>query len=482
MSAPAPAEAIPTHDRWSEVNREFREFAERNPEFLRRESFAAVCDDPALRKLHLQPWPLFAGSDRVRELEALTLGVDRLVKSVFERFLDNDPERIAAYYRADDAGLGMDESGPLALEMSEEMVMLLMEEPSGIAGAPSRGDYVETERGLACIEFNCGSGLGGLPNNAIAERHLEGPAVRRFLGERGLRARGPDTMAALFRHSLDDTARIGAWKGGEFNVAILVRPHDDDQVALTDPVLCDRELRRVLEERGVPGGRVFLCGPEDLAEAGGGLRVDGHPVHVVVEQHNGSADLRAVFRHFKRGHLNLFSGPITTLLGDKRNLALVSENAESAEFTAAERDLIARHVPWTRRVLPGRTTFRGRAVRLPDDLAELRDDLVLKKATSLGGRHVYIGRFCPDDEWRALVARALREEDWVVQEYLDPVPYAFLHGEAGVARYDTIWGLFAFGDHFGGAFLRVQLRAGESAGVVNTAQGAEVGILLEVCD
>lgn len=477
-----PPEATPVQERWSEVNREFREFVERNPEYLRRDAFAAVCEDPALRKLRLQPWPLFVGSARLREVEELTLGMDRLVKSVFGRFLDDDPERIAEYYRSGDAGPGTDEPAPLALPMSEEMVMLLMEEPSGIAGAPSRGDYVETDRGLVCIELNCGGGLGGLPNDAVAERHLAGPAVSRFLAERGLSARGPDTMAALFRHALDDTARMGAWKGGEFNAAILVRPHEEDQVALTDPVLCDRELRRVLEERGVPGGKVFLCGPGDLVEVGGVLTVEGRPVHVVVEQHDGSADLRTVFRYFKRGRVNLFSGPITSLLGDKRNLALVSENAASAEFSAAERDLIARHVPWTRRVLPGRTQFRGRAVRLPDDLPGLRAETVLKKANSLGGRHVHVGRFCTDEEWRGLVARALREEDWVVQEYLDPLPYTFQHGEAGTARFDTIWGLFAFGEQFGGAFLRVQARADEHAGVVNTAQGAEVGMLLEVPD
>lgn len=160
---------------------------------------------------------------------------------------------------------------------------------------------------------------------------------------------------------------------------------------------------------------------------------------------------------------------------------MVSENAGSEEFTAEERALIERHVPWTRRVLPGRTTFHGRTVRLPDDLPELRQELVLKKATSLGGHHVHLGRSCTNEDWSAVVARAVREEDWVVQEYLEAVPYRFQHGDAGTARFEMIWGLFAFGSHFGGAFLRMQAAA-ERARVVNTAQGAEVGILLEVAD
>ena len=164
---------------------------------------------------------------------------------------------------------------------------------------------------------------------------------------------------------------------------------------------------------------------------------------------------------------------------DKRNLALVSANGDSAEFTAAEREIIRRHAPWTRRVLPGATIFRGRPFRLPEDHPVRREELVLKKGSSASGRHVHVGRFRTPDEWNRAIARALVERDWVVQEYLETVPYCFYDAAGGPGRHDLVWGRFVFGRHYGGAFLRMQATSA-GTGRVNTGQGAEVGVLLDL--
>lgn len=475
------AEAKPVHTRWSEVNRDFMEFVERNPEYLDRATFASLGADPAYRKFTLQPWPIFIGPEQAREMGEVALGIDRLVKSTLVRFLRGGPERIAEFYRSN-ALEEMDPSEFIALQMNPELLDLLLKEPTGIEGALSRADYIETADGLKCIEFNAGSYLGGLSSHGVGELYRASPQIRRFLAERGLAVRPPRTLGALFRHLLDDTARIGAWTEGEFNVAVLARPHDEAQVALHDPGLYQREMDLALAEDGrATGGRVLLCALDDVVDADGVLTVQGVPVHAVVEQHDGSGDLRLVFWHFKHRRVNLFSGPVTALLLDKRNLALISENAESGEYTAAERALIARHVPWTRRLLPADAEFRGAPLRIPEDVVERRAEFVLKKATSLGGSQVHVGRFRTDDEWRATVERGLRENDWVVQEYLETVPYTRQGGESGAAPYDVIWGLFAFGSRFGGALMRMQPQGG-GRGVVNTRQGAEVGALLELAE
>jgi hypothetical protein len=225
---------------------------------------------------------------------------------------------------------------------------------------------------------------------------------------------------------------------------------------------------------------VLLCGPEELVEEDGGLSVDGHPLHALAEYYEGSVEAtRLPFRIFKTGRLNLFSGHVSWLLSDKRNLALVSEYADTDEFTAAERELIHRHVPWTRRVQRGSATRGGRGIRIPDDLPERREELVLKKASSIGGRHVHVGKFRTADEWARVIERALHDGDWIVQEYLQTVPYCFQTGAHGAGPHDMVWGLFVFGDHYGGAFLRMQ-PAGDASGLVNTNHGAEVGVLLNL--
>lgn len=475
---PALADAKPVHARWSEVNREYLEFVERNPSCLERASYASIYAEASLRSLTIQPWPLFVGAGQRREMAAIALGMDRLVKDAVERFLENDPEEVVAFYHTRGT---MDGRPSLGYNLSEELIALLLEEPNGIRSAPSRGDYIETREGLNLIEYNVGF-LGGLHAGVVGELSLESEPTARFLRERGRRARAQGVIRTLFRHVVEDTVRLGVWDGGDFNLAMAVRPHDPGWVARHSAEAYTRELRRVLDESGpAPGGRVLLCALDEIVQERGGLTLQGHPVHAVIEQHNGAGDVRPVFRAFKMGLVNLFSGPIGRLLSDKRNLVLLSEHADSDEWTAAERNLIERHLPWTRRVLPARTTWRGRGIRLPDDLAEHRESLVLKKASSVGGDFVVVGRFHTDDEWGQAISRALWEEDWVVQEYLETLPYWFQSGEAGAAPYELVWGLFAFGDHFGGAFLRMDA-AGRHGGVVNTRRGSEVGAVLEIAE
>ncbi len=471
-------EAKPVHERWARANGEYLEFVARNPEYQARASFQSIYQVDWLRKLSIQPWPLFVDPGRRLELETVALGVDAVVRGAVERFLlESDPADVSAFYAADNSHADSDWQ---TFTPDEFLVDILLEEPNGLRAAPSRGDYIEDREGLKLMEFNVGGSLGGLQADAIGDLYVASAPTARFLAERGCRARPPGTLRAMFRHVVEDTVRLGVWDGGELNVAMMVRPNEPDQMALHSEELYNREYRLALEEGGIaPSGRVLLCGPEDLVQEDGWLAVDGHRVHALMEQHDGSGDVKVAFRYFKTGRLNLFSGPLGWLMSDKRNLTLVSARADSDDFTAAEREVIRRHIPWTRRVLPGRTTLRGRPFRIPDDLPDRREDLVLKKGSSACGRHVQVGRFLTDAPWREAIARAVRERDWVVQEYLETVPYCFQGRSGGPGRHDMVWGLFVFGRHYGGAFLRMQPEGG-GTGQVNTHQGAECGVLLDL--
>ncbi|MFL5383909.1 MAG: hypothetical protein ACJ8GN_15415 [Longimicrobiaceae bacterium] len=475
---PGLAEAKPVHARWAEVNADYLEHAARHPEYRVRASFASMYEVEWIRKFRLQPWPIFVDAARRRELEAVARGVDRLLKDFLARFFLNDPADIAAFYAADNP---VADENFATFTPDADVVAMLLEEPDGVEAAPSRGDYIETAGGLKLVEYNAGSSLGGLQADAVGDLVLAAAPNARFLAERGLRARPPGTLRAFFRHVIDDTVRSGMWPGGDFNLAMMIRPGTPARIALHSPELYEREFQKALEEGGIaPSGRVLLCGSEELVEEGGGLTLFGHPLHALAEFHEGAVEnTRLAFRYFKMGRLNLFSGHIGWLLSDKRNLALISEYADTDEFTDAERELIHRHIPWTRLVRRGVVDRGGQRIRIPDDLPERREELVLKKASSIGGRHVHVGKFRTAAEWSALIERALGDGDWIVQEYLEMVPYCFQRGDEGAGPHDMVWGLFVFGDYYGGAFLRMQ-PAGNASGLVNTNQGAEVGVLLNL--
>jgi hypothetical protein len=474
------ADAKPVHARWAELNAEWLDFVERNPECLARRTFASIYDDAKwLRKWTMQPWPLFADEARRQEIETLALGIDKLMKGAIERLLlDSGTADLVAFFDADNSLAGETLMPP----PSAEYLDMLLSEPDGIFSAASRGDYIDGGDGLKLLEYNAGSYLGGLQLDFMAELNLACGPVARFLEETGRRAVPPNGLRALFRHMAEDTADAGIWKDGPFNLAWMVHPNPAPEVALNPFGLYDAEFQKALADAGMEaGGRFLLCGPEQFGQEKGMMTVDGHPVHALMEYHQGTGDMRLPFRYFKMGRLNLFSGPVSWLMGDKRNVARVSEQAGSDEFTEEERELIRAHVPWTRRVLPGATTFRGRGFRLPDDLPAHREHLVLKKASSVGGRHVQVGPFSTDAQWTAAIARAVRERDWVVQEFVQTPPYFFQAGEEGAAPHNLVWGLFVFGEYYGGAFLRMQ-PAGRGTGVVNALQGAEVAGMLHLVD
>ncbi|HEY0037451.1 MAG TPA: hypothetical protein VGB66_12220 [Longimicrobium sp.] len=474
-------EAKPVHARWSEVNRQFLEFVATNPECLDRESYAALCQAPGLQTYSsVQPWPLFFDPPRLRELAEMAVGMDGVIKAAVERFLKNDVRTIADFYRTHSS---MDGSPGIAGKITEQSLPVLVAKPNGVASAFSRCDYLETREGLKLMEFNSSGRLGGLATaDYVCERYLESTPTARFLRQVDRRARTMGTRRAMFRHVVEDTRRLGAWTEGDFNVAIVIYPNPPPIVARFDPEEYTRELHAALAEAGhAPRGRVMLCSVEDLSASWNGVTLAGEPVHAVIEQQGGGGGILPVFRAFKAKRVNLFSGPIKGILTDKRNLALVSEHADSADFTAAERALIERHLAWTRLVLPSKTTFRGRPLRLPEDLPAGRDDFVLKKGWSYSGGGVVVGRVCTPDEWEQAIARAVREGDWVVQERLEPVPYCFHNAQAGAVQHEVVWGLFVFGEYFGGMHLTM-LPSGHGTGVVNPNQGAELGSGLALMD
>jgi len=174
----------------------------------------------------------------------------------------------------------------------------------------------------------------------------------------------------------------------------------------------------------------------------------------------------------------LFNGPISIVLSDKRNLALLSQSQRSSLFSAEEQEVIRNHIPWTRLVAAERVEFHGEEVFLPDLLAAERNRLVLKEGRSFGGKGVHLGRATSAARWEEVARTALESGGWVVQERLESLPYLYQCGESGCAPHDVIWGPFVFGDTYGGVILRMQPQA--AGGAVNLSLAATEGIVLEV--
>jgi hypothetical protein len=408
----------------------------------------------------LQSWPTFVGAETLAEIRGATVGLTRLVKSIPERLLGGDRRRIAAHY-----GLP-----------NEALVTLLLGSPNGLDGALVRNDFIDTPAGFKCLEVNAGS-VGGWWFGYLEERFRSHPVIARFFAAEPVRPCYRDSLAEMLRHVIAHNLGKSTAAGGTLNVAIVI---EQTQLGGEDARI-SRIYRELLAASGSGlSGSVVLCRYDALGVRENRIwyQQDGRPIQAILEMSKEKPP-DGIFRSFKLGRVSLYNGPVNALLNDKRNLALLSEHADSPLLTAAERDLVRRYLPWTRTVSPGPVTYRGVTRPLPELLLAQREDFVLKPAVGFQGRGVALGRLTRPDTWAGLVREAVAKGGWLAQERLDSRAYLYQDGEQGYAEHDVVWGLFCFGDSYGGGFLRMMPR-GTGDGVINSARGASEGILFEV--
>jgi hypothetical protein len=76
---------------------------------------------------------------------------------------------------------------------------------------------------------------------------------------------------------------------------------------------------------------------------------------------------------------------------------------------------LARHIPWTRRVQHGPTTYQGQEIDLVPFMREQQERLLLKPNDEYGGKGITIGWETSPDDWRRACEAAVNDP-FVVQE------------------------------------------------------------------
>jgi len=453
-----------THQDLSPLAWRFLEYVREHPEAARaidHRRAAALSDWAHRYPFPLQPWPAFVDARKLRQIERATVELTELVKSIPERLFADDPRRIAEFYGVPD----------------ELLVRLVLSPPNGIAASFARCDFVDDGGDFKCLELNFGGNLGGWQARFFEDACRAQPSTAAFLAAESVQVVHRDPWRTVL--SLVAAAGCRGGEGGAdgFNVAV-VKPEGADAETIAEAVddLYQEALRA---SGGGSRGRVVICTyPDGLLAQGGALFHQGLRIGAVIEA-TAVPTPRHVFRCFKGGTVSLFNGPVAGLLGDKRNLALLSLHEDSDLLAAAEREVVRRHVPWSRLVADERTTYRGETVRLLALATARRESMVLKPVDGSQGRDVHLGSCTPPGEWRRLLDEAAGTRRTLLQEYVASRPYLFQHGDAGRSPHQVVWGTFSLGGTYGGGFLRM-LPLDRGAGVINSARGATEGLIFEV--
>ncbi|MEM9291565.1 MAG: hypothetical protein AAGD01_07790 [Acidobacteriota bacterium] len=444
--------------------------AARSPQGLRPIDYGREAEDPAVKDTYyypIQAWPMLISHQRMSELADITVGLMRLTRDLPRRAFGRQVERLMTYY-----GIELDTLDPTFLEP-----------PTGLEHCISRLDFVMTERGLQCVEMNLGGNLGGWQLRFWEPICRQNAFNRQFFETQGIEPFYRDPLRSMLEHIVHQLAQ-SPWgqRGEDLHLAIGFSAEDlaTAQRALDSVQELYRDV--LAQEPGNCGGQIWFCeyGKDLELDDEARLSLNGQRLHALVEY--APEDTRpAVYHSLKAGELLLFNGPLSNVLGGKATLALLSELTETDLLDEDEKSLIDRSVPWTRNLCVTETTFRGDSGLLPELAVRHRNDLVLKPSFGTRGEQVHVGRYLAPRRWEELVQKALGSSRWILQQHCSSVPYLYQLGEQGAGEHDVVWGLFAFGETFGGGFLRLNPKIkADNLGVINSATGASEGFIYEI--
>lgn len=454
-------EAIEFQQQLSKKNIDFLEYVEKTPGCLKRSNFKILELKNDLFKL--QPWPTFINKKTKQTFQDAGVKLFKLIKSIPKRIFNNDVQKMSDYF-----------------EVPLEQVKAQMEGVTDdhIDSLLGRGDFIVSPSGLKCLEYNVAASLGGWQIPIWEILYLNNPIIANFLKSYGVKTKNENLLALFLEHVTSSCLSKIPGCTSEINIAVLAKvsePNLEKRMKSYLEMLLGEILNR---KKSNIKGNILVGTYQQLELIDNALFFLGKRVHSVTEMDLGAISTE-VRKAFRAGNIRLFNGPVGQLLSHKLNLALLSDYENPGVFTAEEKKIIDTHVPWTRKITAGKTTYKEEKIaQLEHFMIANREKLVIKPSEEYGGKGVCVGPKSSEKEWEEAINTAFKEKNWVVQEYVKPSVGYYQEGQEGYEIHDMTWGFFIFGYRYTGAWVRVMPQE-NSKGVINCHQGASVSIIFE---
>jgi hypothetical protein len=257
------------------------------------------------------------------------------------------------------------------------------------------------------------TGLAGLYNHAAGVRILRTEVFPRVYDDAEARALAdpPDLLALVVRWIRRAARRLGRRRLR--GVAFVEDAAPLDGYSEVPRLVAAVRAAGFAAERGTP---------TDLRVTRGGVRLRNMAVDVVyrdlaLEDLGPSPTARGLGAFRDRFAAGAILPGVAGEFSQKGLLEYLGRPEAARLFTAGERRLLGRVVPWTR-VLGSRLTEdpAGRRIDLPEYVRRARERLLIKPNVGSSGSGLLLGREAGSVRWDARIARALREPGrWVVQ-------------------------------------------------------------------
>ena len=185
-------------------------------------------------------------------------------------------------------------------------------------------------------------------------------------------------------------------------------------------------LQERFEKMGVP---VVVADPRELEFDGKRLAAKGKKIDLLYRRVLISdivrrpSECEALLKAYTAGTVCVANNFRCKIPHVKAFFAVLTDGQNAGLFSEEERDLIHRHVPWTRVVDDVKTEYDGEAVELLKHVREHQMELVMKPSDEYGGKGVTLGWEVDQKHWERAIEEALpggkqaKESGcWIVQE------------------------------------------------------------------
>ncbi len=375
---------------------------------------------------------LLAGSRSDDAIEKLLAGVARhklsfgarpicnvlrpmLVTAEQYQYIKRDSTLVLSAIEKLGCALMADEKMRAELDLSPEEEQIVSIDPGYPSpDASGRLDAFLNFRGdFSFVEYNADSPGGLLYGDVLSEIFMEMEVIREFARRYPVRRIGirPQILNTL----LESYRRWGHWNSRE-RPRIAIVDWTEVQTR-TEFEIC----RDYFQSMGYP---TTIVDPNELDYRGGWLRAGDFQINLVYKRVvTGELIARCGLNHplikaARERAVCVVNSFRVQMLSKKILFALLDDPVYEQLFTADEIASLCRHIPWTRRLREGFSSYRGRRIDLIEFVASHRDMLVLKPNGDYGGRGVALGWECSDKDWQQAIKDAMGAP-FVVQERVE---------------------------------------------------------------
>jgi len=359
----------------------------------------------------------------------------------------------------------LDELGLTAIE--RELVKI---DPGYRAVSPTaRLDSFLTDETYSFVELNGESPAGIAYGDAAFAIFEELPVMKRFA----------------------EKYEVRRFEGSPLMLKVLLDCHQEflgrkpdraPHIAIVDlkgmPTQKEFELfREYFESQSCPS---IIASPDELEFTNGRLRARDFEIDIVYKRLLVNEYLPimkeqpALLDAYRAGAVCMVNGFRSKIIHKKALFAVLTDARFKSLFNSDEQEMIAGHVPWTRKVRAGKSDYYGDQIDLLEFISDRRDRLVLKPNDDYGGHGIYIGWNIDEIGWDEAIHNALANGDYLVQERVQTARETFpaLTGEDKIQFVEQLVDLdpLLFNGKVGSAFTR--LSSNELANV--TAGGGMV--------